>query len=165
MIFILENLPSNEDIRKVERQLKAEEKKIISKKKLKLFMNNRYLFLKIILILIYLFGLKSVYAQEAFPYLFIQYEDNIIFELKLSNDFLIENQSGILEIRGSLLENPITMPLKTISLFGIMYKETVTDDAGMDSFIDNTVNDIWQVYDIKGSVTSVIANLIWFTNL
>ena len=67
----------------------------------------------------------------------------MIFELKLSNDFLIENQSGILEIRGSLLENPITMPLKTISLFGIMYKETVTDDAGMDSFIDNTVNDIW----------------------
>ena len=113
-------------------------------------MNNKHLFLKIILILICLLGLKSVYAQKAFPYLFIQYEDNMIFELKLSNDFLIENQSGILEIRGSLLENPITMPLKTISLFGIMYKETVTDDAGMDSFIDNTVNDIWQVYDIKG---------------
>lgn len=114
-------------------------------------MNKISLFLNKILIFICLLVSGSIYAEEVSSYLFIQYEDNKIIELKLSKDFLIENQSGILEISGSSLENSIMLPLNRISLIGFLYKEeTETDDAGIDSFIDNQTKDLWQIFDIKG---------------
>lgn len=108
------------------------------------------LFLKIFFILIGLSFSKSIRAQEINSYLFIQYEDNKCIELKLSKDFLIEHQSGFLEISDSSLENPFTIPIKTISLIGFVYKETYNEDAGIDSFFDNQSNNLWQIYDMEG---------------
>lgn len=115
-------------------------------------MINLHPFLKFFLIFICLSLSKSICAIEVNPYLFIQYEDNKILDLKLSKDFSIEPQSGILKISDSSLESPLTMPLNTISFMGFIYKETETDDASIDSIIDNNVNALWEIYDIEGKL-------------
>lgn len=106
--------------------------------------------MKYILLFICLLFSSSIQAQEVSPYLFIKCDDNKTYELKLTKDFLIEPQSGFLEIRGDSMENSLTIPLNKISQIGFLYRDADVDSAGTSSFIESKIPYVWRIYDKEG---------------
>lgn len=115
-------------------------------------MKYKYWYISLVFIFINFFFPKIVDAQEGRPYLIIQYMDDEILELKLSNDFSIDHQSGVLEINTAQPTTNQIIPLNTISLIGFIYKNTGDDDTGLESLFDDQTKGLWQIYDIDGKL-------------
>ena len=112
-------------------------------------MNFKPPFLKYLLLFIGLILTKTLYANEGLPYVFIQYNDKEILELKLSKDFSIQHHAGVLEINSGSAENNLSLPLDSVSLIGFLYKEK-EEDAGLNSIIGSQTNGVWQIFDLEG---------------